>query len=50
MSAVKGDDKLESIKIKHDDKVVKTFKTDYVLGFFGLIMQLRSNCELGIKY
>ena len=45
-----GDEKVESIKIKHDDGEIKEFKTDYVLGFFGLIMQLGPIARLGIKY
>tara|TARA_B100000131_G_scaffold277576_1_gene281505 strand:- start:49 stop:1068 length:1020 start_codon:yes stop_codon:yes gene_type:complete len=49
MSAVKGDDKLESIDIKNDDKVVKTFKTDFILGFFGLIMQLGPIANWGLN-
>ena len=49
MSAVKGDGKLESIDIKNDDKVVKTFKTDFILGFFGLIMQLGPIANWGLN-
>jgi thioredoxin reductase (NADPH) len=40
LDEVTGEDKINSIKIKHDDKSIKEIKTDYVLGFFGLIMQL----------
>ena len=40
MASVKGDKNLESIDIKHDNNEIKNLKTDYVLGFFGLIMQL----------
>ena len=36
----KGSDSIESIDIMHDNKEVKNLETDYVLGFFGLIMQL----------
>ena len=50
IDSVSGDEKLDSVKIKHDDGEIKEFKTDYVLGFFGLIMQLRANIRLGIKY
>ena len=51
LSNVKGSDKLESIEIKHDDNQIKNLKTDYVLGFFGLIMQLGpiANWELNIN-
>ena len=38
INSVLGDDKIDLIKIKHDDGEIKEFKTDYVLGFFGLIM------------
>jgi len=40
LSSIKGDKKIESISIKHDDGDTKNIKTDYLLGFFGLIMQL----------
>ena len=38
--SAKGEENLESIDIKHDNKEIKNIKTDYALGFFGLIMQL----------
>ena len=31
-------------------KKLKTLKTDYVLGFFGLIMQLGPIANWGLKY
>ncbi|MDA8919159.1 NAD(P)/FAD-dependent oxidoreductase [Candidatus Pelagibacter sp.] len=40
LGSVSGNEKVESINIKHDDESIKEIKTDYVLGFFGLIMQL----------
>ena len=49
MSSIKGDSKLESIDIKSDDKKNKTLKTDYVLGFFGLIMQLGPIANWGLN-
>ena len=49
LDAVQGDEKVESINIKHDDKTVKEIKTDYVLGFFGLIMQLGPIAEWGLN-
>ena len=49
MTAIKGENKLESIDIKSDDKTVKTLKTDYVLGFFGLIMQLGPIANWGLN-
>ncbi|MDA8537748.1 NAD(P)/FAD-dependent oxidoreductase [Candidatus Pelagibacter bacterium] len=49
LDSVIGNDKLESINIKHDDKTIKKIKTDYVLGFFGLIMQLGPIAEWGLN-
>ena len=49
MSGIKGSDKLESIDIKHDNDETKTLKTDYVLGFFGLIMQLGPIANWGLN-
>ena len=49
LNSVKGKDKVESITIKHDDESFKEIKTDYVLGFFGLIMQLGPISEWGLN-
>ena len=49
MTAIKGENNLESIDIKSDDKKVETLKTDYVLGFFGLIMQLGPIANWGLN-
>jgi len=49
LEAVQGSEKVESIIIKHDDKTIKEIKTDYVLGFFGLIMQLGPIVEWGLN-
>ena len=49
LESVKGNEKIESISIKHDDKTIKEIKTDYVLGFFGLIMQLGPIAEWGLN-
>jgi len=46
---VKGNEVLESVEIKSDDGEVKTINTDYVLGFFGLIMQLGPILEWGLN-
>ena len=46
---VKGSNNLESIDIMHDNKEVKNLKTDYVLGFFGLIMQLGPIAKWGLN-
>ena len=40
LNSVEGDSKIETINIKHDDGSIKKIETDYVLGFFGLIMKL----------
>tara|TARA_Y100000590_G_scaffold4138_1_gene5473 strand:+ start:1697 stop:2710 length:1014 start_codon:yes stop_codon:yes gene_type:complete len=49
LSNVKGIEKLESMEIKHDDGNIKEIKTDYVLGFFGLIMQLGPILNWGLN-
>ena len=49
MASVKGDKNLESIDIKHDNNEIKNLKTDYVLGFFGLIMQLGPIANWGLN-
>ncbi len=49
LKSIKGSEKLESINIEHDNKELKTLKTDYVLGFFGLIMQLGPIANWGLN-
>ena len=49
LSRANGSDELESIDINHDDGQVKNLETDYVLGFFGLIMQLGPIAEWGLN-
>ena len=49
MSSIKGEEKLESIDIKNDAKEIKTLNSDYVLGFFGLIMQLGPIANWGLN-
>ena len=49
LDSIKGKDKIESINIKHDDETIKEIKTDYVLGFFGLIMKLGPISEWGLN-
>ena len=46
---VKGNGALESVEIKGDDGEVKSINTDYILGFFGLIMQLGPILEWGLN-
>jgi thioredoxin reductase (NADPH) len=47
--SVNGSSKIESIDIKNDDGETKNLKTDYVLGFFGLIMQLGPIANWGLN-
>ena len=49
LSNANGSERLESIVINHDDGQIKNLKTDYVLGFFGLIMQLGPIAEWGLN-
>jgi len=49
LSAIKEEDDLKSIEIKNDDNQVITLKTNYVLGFFGLIMQLGPIANWGLN-
>jgi len=49
LDSAQGNEKVESINIKHDDETIKEIKTDYVLGFFGLIMKLGPIAEWGLN-
>ena len=49
MLSVNGSKSIESIEIKHDNDEIKNIKTDYVLGFFGLIMQLGPIANWGLN-
>ena len=49
LSSVEGDKKIKSIKIKHEDESIKKIETDYLLGFFGLIMQLGPIANWGLN-
>mgnify|MGYP001418268329 FL=1 len=49
LKTVNGNDKLENIEITKDNKEVIKLETDYVLGFFGLIMQLGPIAEWGLN-
>ena len=40
LNSVEGDNKIKSISIKHDDGNIKKLETNYILGFFGLVMKL----------
>ena len=49
LASVKGVDTIDSIEIKHEDGEIKSLKADYVLGFFGLIMQLGPIINWGLN-
>ena len=49
MANVHGEQTLETIDLKHDNNEIKNLKTDYVLGFFGLIMQLGPIANWGLN-
>ena len=49
LSNVNGSDQIQSIDIKHDEGEIKKLETDYVLGFFGLIMQLGPIASWGLN-
>ncbi len=49
LNKVNGLNHLESIDIRHDDGKIKNLKTDYLLGFFGLIMQLGPIANWGLN-
>ena len=49
LASVNGENNLESIDIKQDNNEVKNIKTDFVLGFFGLIMQLGPIANWGLN-
>ena len=49
LSSVEGENKIKSIGIKHDDGNIKKIETNYVLGFFGLIMKLGPIVNWGLN-
>ena len=49
LSSIKGDKKIESIGIKHDDDDIKNIETDYLLGFFGLVVKLGPITNWGLN-
>ncbi len=49
LKSVSGNENLESIEIERDNQEIKNLKTDYVLGFFGLIMQLGPIASWGLN-
>ena len=49
LKSVQGSNNIESIDIEHENKDIKNLKTDFVLGFFGLIMQLGPIANWGLN-
>ena len=49
LKSVSAKEDLQNIVIEHDNKETKNLKTDYVLGFFGLIMQLGPIANWGLN-
>ena len=49
LKSVKGSGKIDCIEIQSEDQKVESIKTDYVLGFFGLIMQLGPIANWGLN-
>ena len=49
LDSVNGNNQIQNINIKHDDESIEEIKTDYVLGFFGLIMKLGPIAEWGLN-
>jgi len=49
LNSVKGEQNIKSIEIKHDNKSLEELETDYVLGFFGLIMKLGPIVDWGLN-
>ncbi len=47
--SIEGNDKIEGITIKSEDGKVEKLATDYILGFFGLIMKLGPIAEWGLN-
>ena len=49
IDGVRGGKKIETVSIKHDEGEIKEIKSDYVLGCFGLIMQLGPILDWGLN-
>jgi len=49
LSSVEGANKINSVGIKHEDGSIKKIETDYVLGFFGLIMKVGPIVNWGLN-
>ena len=49
ISSIEGQDKVGAITIKSEDGKIEKITTDYVLGFFGLVMKLGPITEWGLN-
>ena len=49
IQSIEGDDKINSIILKKEDGKTEEIKTDFILGFFGLIMKLGPIAEWGLN-
>ena len=49
ISSIEGDGNIKSITIKNEDEKKTKIATDYILGFFGLIMKLGPIAEWGLN-
>ena len=49
LSSVEGENKINTIDVKHEDGNIKKIETDYLLGFFGLIMRLGPIVNWGLN-
>ena len=49
INSIEGEKKIEAITIKDENGKIKKINTDYILGFFGLIMKLGPIVEWGLN-
>ena len=49
INSIEGNSSIKSITIKNDDGKIEKIETDYILGFFGLIMQLGPIAQWGLN-
>jgi len=49
INSIEGDQRLEAITIKDESGIIEKINTDYLLGFFGLLMKLGPIAEWGLN-
>jgi len=49
INSIEGDNEIKAITIKDDQGKIKKIETDFILGFFGLIMKLGPIAEWGLN-